>query len=166
MFEILARIPLYVWPLFVFLIWAGRRESRTHLVRPWQVVLPAAIMSLYGLYGTGDTYGWSGFALGAWGAGALAGLVLLSPAGAATRAARRNPEDGRYLVPGSYWPLGLFMTVFGVRFALGMSGALAPALLARPAVMAVSSAILGACAGAMMRRLLDFRAARRSVAAA
>lgn len=67
MFEILARIPLYVWPLFVFLIWAGRRESRTHLVRPWQVVLPAAIMSLYGLYGTGDTYGWSGFALGAWG---------------------------------------------------------------------------------------------------
>ncbi len=163
MIDILTHTPLYVWALLAFLLWIGLRQSRPRLVQVWQIVVPAVVMSLYGFYGTGAAYHWNVLALGAWTLGALSGLVLLAPAGAAARAATRDPKSGLYWLPGSFWPLAVFLTIFTVKYALGVTAAMAPHMLSHPLVMMLACGLLGLCAGAMARRLLDFRVALRAL---
>jgi len=161
MYMIITHTPLFVWALLAFILWAGWSQSRTRLVHPLQIIAPAFAMSLYGFYGTGQTFGWNLAALAVWALGALTAFSLFAFAGASTQSSIRDGESGRYRVPGSFLPLFIFLAIFLTKYAMGIMKATAPELMTRLEVMLAISALLGACAGTMFRRFLGFRSAMR-----
>jgi hypothetical protein len=124
-FEIVIRTPLWVWPLMLLVLWLGWSGLRPRVVSPARL----AILPLVGL-GTSL----SGIAQSAKPALALAAwavaLVAALPLGYAFGRGRpvRLLEDGRLAIAGGWFALGFGVSIFAVRYALGVLSGVMPHL--------------------------------------
>jgi hypothetical protein len=144
LFQIIVHTPLWVWALFAFILGLGVVGLRPRTMPPWRL----AILPLVGI-GTSL----SGIvqsprptlAFAAWFIALLAALPLGHAAG------RRRParllDDGRLAVAGGWFMLLFGVSIFAVRYALGVLFGVAPALKAEPVWIGLSAGAGGVIAG-------------------
>lgn len=146
MLSILAETPLYVWPLFLLLLWGGIKTLKTHRVSWKEIAVMPIVMLLWSFYAM---YG----RLSIWALAIAAGIAL----GRLTiRRLILQFDRKRNLlqVSGDVWPLILSMTIFSLRYGIGVFDALHPEssdgfirLAAELAATVVSGMFLGRLAG-------------------
>ncbi len=123
--DIVLHTPLWVWPLFALVLWLGWWARRPRTLRPIRL----AILPLVGL---GMTVAGAlqsampGVTMGGW----LVGLLLSLPVGHAIgrRRAVAWQEDGRLWIAGGWFALAFALAIFVVRYALGVTFGVWPAL--------------------------------------
>jgi hypothetical protein len=142
--QIITHTPLWVWPILAAVIalgWYGRRE---------RVVPPArlAILPLVALGISVATLVQSTrpeLAAVGW----LVALLAFLPLGHAIgrRRSVRWLDDGRLQIAGGWFMLGFGLSIFAVRYVLGVLFGMAPALKVEPLWIVLSGAVGGAIAG-------------------
>lgn len=148
---VLSHAPFWVWLLLKVLLVLGLAAARDRtLPRAAALLMPAGFAS------------WSLVSAAAGPAGALAGAVAwgLGAAGAAglarragwPRGVRAVPGSTRVFVPGSWWPLALFLALFVAKFTVGALQGVHHPLLASPAFTTGLATVYGAFSGLFLAR--------------
>ena len=143
-FQIVTNTPLWVWPLMVLIVGLGVLGLRPRVMPLWRLaILPIVglALSFVGIAQAVQT----GLVAAGWGLALLAGLPLGQALG--RRRAVRLLDDGRLEISGGWFMLGFGLSIFVVRYALGVLFAMLPALKAEPLWMLLSGGIGGVVAG-------------------
>ena len=117
-YQIVVNTPLWVWPLMLFVLWLGWRGLQPRAMPPARL----AILPLVGLGTSLAGIAQSlqpGLALAGWAVALLAALPLGYAIGT-RRAVRLRPEDGRLEVAGGWFALVFGISIFAVRYTLGV----------------------------------------------
>jgi hypothetical protein len=144
-YQIVVNTPLWVWPLMLFVLWLGWRGLQPR-------VMPPARLAILPLVGLGTSLAGiaqslqPGLALAGWAAALLPALPLGWTIGA-RRPVRLRPEDGRLEVAGGWFALGFGISIFVVRYTLGVLSGVMPGLRAEPLWIVLSGGIGGIVAG-------------------
>jgi len=142
--DIVLHTPLWVWPLLALVVWLGWWARRPRTVRP----LRLAALPLVGL---GVTISGAlqsvmpGLTLGGW----VIGLLFSLPVGHAIGRRREvvRQEDGRVWIAGGWFALAFAVSIFAVRYALGVTFGVWPEFARRPMWIAAAGLIGGVIAG-------------------
>ena len=160
---ILQHTPAWVWGLLAVLSaygWSQTREREISLRR--LTIVPLVLLALSAA-GVLSAFGHAPMAVGGWGAGLAAALSigrhLVAVRGAAWLAGR-----GTVRVPGSWLPMMLVLALFTLKYAVGVSLALHPALAHDVVLAAACSFAYGAASGLFLARALALRAVARTAA--
>jgi hypothetical protein len=143
--QIVANTPLWVWPLMTFVLWLGWRGLRPRTVPLWRpTILPFVGLStsLAGIAQSAQP----GLAFAGWGVALLAALPLGVAIGH-RRAVRLRPEDGRLEIGGGWFALAFGISIFAVRYVLGVLFSVLPGLRAEPLWICLSGGVGGLVAG-------------------
>jgi hypothetical protein len=144
-FQIVANTPLWVWPLMALVLWLGWLGLQPRTVPPWRpAILPLAGLgtSLAGVAQSAQP----GLALAGWSVALLAALPVGYAIGG-RRSIRLRPEDGRLEIDGGWFVLVFGISIFAVRYVLGVLFGVLPALRVEPLWVCVSGGVGGAVAG-------------------
>lgn len=143
-FDIVMHTPLWVWPLLILVLWLGWSASRPRIVHP----LRLAALPLVGL-GVTIAGAVQSVALPVTLAGWLAGLLFSLPIGrlVGRRRVVTWQPDGRIRLDGGWFMLGFAVSIFAVRYVLGVIFGVWPALATHSAWIAGAGAVGGAIAG-------------------
>lgn len=142
--DIVLHTPLWVWPLLALVVWLGWWARRPRTMRPLRLVaLP--------LVGLGVTISGAlqsvmpGLTFGGW----LVGLLLSLPVGHAIGRRREvvRQEDGRVWIAGGWFALVFAVSIFAVRYALGVTFGVWPELARQPIWVAGAGLVGGVIAG-------------------
>jgi len=118
MTHVLNNLPAWIYILFFGLIYYGYTQSKTRNVSRVRItVVPVILLSL-SLYGVLHVANSTTFALMTW----LAGIALAFLINSKIRHGHGvilHPDNRHYVVPGSWIPLVLLMSVFIAKFSLG-----------------------------------------------
>lgn len=142
--QVIVHTPFWVWPLLGGLIWMGWQGLKPRAVPVWRL----ALLPLIGLGVTASGLIQSlqpAMAVASWGAALLLALVPGYLLGRRRPACRR--PDGRFDMPGSWFILVFGLSVFLVRYALGVLFGLTPTLRGELLWVALSAGVGGAVAG-------------------
>jgi drug/metabolite transporter (DMT)-like permease len=158
--EVIQHTPTWVWVVFVMLVAFGARQLQEQRRTLRKAVTLSLVMAGLSLYGLASTFQGSPSALAAWMIGVVATLALAQMTNAWSRTRWSNAEQ-RLVVPGSWVPLALFMSLFVIKFGVGMNVAVHPELVHH----AMFSSLIGLCYGAfsgifLSRGLAMWRVAR------
>jgi uncharacterized membrane protein len=156
--QTLQHIPLWVFGLFIGLVALGWLQTRTRQVRKLQLLSAKVALTVVTLISVVQLWWstpWLAIALSSW---ALTGLLVswalsrrAAPAGASF-----NLATQRFTLPGSWWPLALFMAIFACKFVVGMLSAVAPEhIRSLPAAIGIS-ALYGLLSGIVIARVWRF----------
>ena len=161
LFQIVTNTPLWVWPLMVFVLWLGVQGLRPRVIPVWRLaVLPMVGLatSLGGIAQSANpVWAATGWAL------ALLAFLPLGWAFGQGRPVRLRPEDGRLEIAGGWFALGFGVSIFAVRYAMGVLFGVLPALRAEAFWISLSGAVGGMVAGIGIGWLANLlRRARRS----
>jgi hypothetical protein len=163
--QIVANTPLWVWPLMAFILWLGLQGLRPRVMPVWRLaILPMAgfATSLGSIAQSVDP----AVAATGWGLALLAFLPLGWAFGQ-DRPVRLRSEDGKLEIAGGWFALGFGVSIFAVRYAMGVLFGVMPALRAEPLWIHASGAVGGMVAGIGIGWLANLlRRARRSTMAA
>lgn len=143
-FEIVARTPFWVWPLMLFVLWLGWWGLRPRVVSPARLaILPFVGLgtSLSGIAQSPQP----ALALAAWAAALLVALPLGYALGRSRKVRRLN--DGRLEIAGGWFGLGFGVSIFAVRYALGVLFGVMPHLRAELPWICLSGAVGGVITG-------------------
>ena len=162
---ILQHVPLWVWAILGYIVFMGLKQTREmRMSRPRLIALPG-FWFLFGAWGVIGTYGLMGLPTATWVAGLALGLFGVRRAGWAA-GARHDAESGSYVVPGSWVPLGLMLSIFCSKFAFAVTLAIHPEWQHLLAVQLGSGLVFGTISGAMLGRSFNIlRSANKSSAA-
>jgi hypothetical protein len=144
-YQIVVNTPLWVWPLMLFVLWLGWRGLQPRTMPPARL----AILPLVGLGTSLAGIAQSlqpGLALAGW-AAALAMALPIGWAIGARCGVRLRPEDGRLEVAGGWFALGFGLSIFVVRYTLGVLSGVMPGLRAEPFWIVLSGSIGGIVTG-------------------
>ncbi len=125
--QILQGTPVWVWGLLALLVTLGVWQSMPRRVSARRVLIVPGVMLALSLAGVASTFGARPLALAAWAAG-IALAVVLGLDAVAPRGARWTPQAARFELPGSWLPLGLILGLFCIKYGVGVSLAITPAL--------------------------------------
>lgn len=123
---IVRQTPLWVWGLFAALLALGLSQLRTRTASLARVAMLPAAMTLFSVFGTWSALGRSAHVAGAalvWFAAAALAFALVSRQ---PRAARFDPLQRRYHLPGSPVPLLLILGIFLLKYGVGVELVIAP----------------------------------------
>jgi preprotein translocase subunit SecF len=151
--QIIIHTPLWVWGLLLALLALGLNQMVTRTVALRRTTfLPLAMVAL-SLYGTVSAFGTAPPVLLAWlVAGAAAGaLVLKRPLPPGTRF---DAASRRFTVPGSAVPLALIVGIFLVKYGVGATLAVQPALAHSADFRLVFGALYGIFSGVFAARAI------------
>jgi hypothetical protein len=125
MFTILAKTPLYVWPLLFGLIFSGLKATKTS-VAPLKIfwILPSFFLTL-ATYTAIHRYGAAPSILSLWIGSLLLGVSMGLPLGRRLNV-RFDKTNQKVEMPGSYFTLTLALTIFCSKFFIGMASSLHP----------------------------------------
>src|SRR5882757_1375974 len=125
-FQIVANTPLWVWPLMAFVLWLGVQGLRPRVIPWWRLaILPAVGLatSLGGIAQSANpVWAATGWAL------ALLAFLPLGWVFGQNRAVRLLPEDARVEIAGGWFALVFGISIFAVRYAMGVLFGVLPAL--------------------------------------
>jgi hypothetical protein len=156
--QALQHIPLWVFGLFIGLVALGWLQTRTRQVSKLQLLgakISLTVVTLISVVQLWWPTPWLAIALISW---ALTGLFVswaLSQS-AAPAGASFNPATQRFTLPGSWWPLALFMAIFVCKFVVGMLNAIAPETLRSVQTAIGISALYGLLSGIVIARVWRF----------
>jgi hypothetical protein len=149
--QIIVHTPLWVWGVLLALLALGLNQMFTRTVKLRRTTLLPLAMVALSLNGTVSAFGAAPQVLLAWlVAGALAGsLVLQRPLPPGTRF---DPASRRFTVPGSVVPLVLIVGIFLVKYGMGATLAVQPALAHSADFRLAFGALYGAFSGVFAAR--------------
>lgn len=156
--QTLQHIPLWVFGLFIGLVALGLLQTRTRQVHKKQLLgakIALTVVTLISVLQLWWPTPWLAIALISW---TLTGLLVswaLSQS-AAPAGASFNPATQRFTLPGSWWPLALFMAIFACKFVVGMLSAVAPEHIRSLPVAIGISALYGLLSGIVIARVWRF----------
>jgi hypothetical protein len=139
-YQTLIHTPLWVFPLFAYLVWQGFKATGPRTTTVWRALIVPLVFIVWGLIGLRHRDSVS--PLIAWIAAALAllPLGLLTP-----RPFELDHATGRIIRPGSRFPLIRNVTVFALQYTVAVIAAVNPGGGTVAAI--VGRAISGATAG-------------------
>jgi hypothetical protein len=143
--QIVTNTPLWVWPLMIFVLWLGWQGLRPRTVPLWRPAILPLVSVGSSLAAIAQSAG-PALALAGW----AVALLLALPIGYAIgrrRAVRLRPEDGRLEIAGGWFVLVFGLSIFAVRYALGVLFGILPALRVEPLWICLSGGVGGAVAG-------------------
>jgi len=144
-YQIVVNTPLWVWPLMLFVLWLGWRGLQSR-------VMPAARLAILPLVGLATSLAGiaqslqPGLALAGWAVAPLAALPLGWTIGT-RRPVRLRSEDGRLEVAGGWFALGFGISIFVVRYTLGVLSGVMPHLSVEPLWIVLSGGVGGIVTG-------------------
>jgi alpha-beta hydrolase superfamily lysophospholipase len=142
--QIVRNTPLWVWPLMVLVIWLGILGLRSRTLPLWRLAVLPAVGLVLSFVGLGQA-AQPALALVAW----LVALAVALPLGdlLGRRRTVHRLDDGRLEIAGGWFMLVFGISIFAVRYALGVVFGMAPALRADPAWIALAGGVGGFVAG-------------------
>lgn len=144
-YQIVVNTPLWVWPLMLFVLWLGWRGLRPRTMPPARLAILPLVGLATSLAGVAQSPQ-PGLALAGWAAALLAALPLGWAIGS-RRAVRLRPEDGRLEVAGGWFALGFGMSIFVMRYTLGVLFGTMPGLRAEALWIVLSDGVGGVVTG-------------------
>jgi len=153
---ILQHTPIWVWGLLVALIALGLSQARDREITLARITMLPLVMIALSLSGVFSAFGHQPIALGGWTAGVGAAL-LIGRQLVVARGARWLAESSRLHVPGSWMPLALIVALFMLKYAVGVSIAMHPALAHDASVAGLCSLAYGVFSGLFLARGLALR---------
>jgi len=143
-FQIIANTPLWVWPLMALVAGLGILGLKPRILPLWRLAILPAVGLVLSLVGIVQAAG-PGLAAAGWLLGLLAALPLGESLG--RRRGVTPLGDGRLEIGGGWFMLVFGLSIFAVRYALGVLFGIAPALRAEPTWILLSGGIGGVVAG-------------------
>jgi hypothetical protein len=144
-YQIVVNTPLWVWPLMLFVLWLGWRGLQARTMPPARLAILPLVGLATSLAGIAQSLQ-PGLALAGWAVALLAALPLGWAIGT-RRAVRLRPEDGRLEVAGGWFALGFGVSIFVVRYTLGVLSGVMPHLRAEPLWIVLSGGVGGIVTG-------------------
>ncbi|PRC92548.1 DUF6622 family protein [Solimicrobium silvestre] len=160
MSQLLQMIPTWVFFLFFTLLYLGYAQSKTREVSMARLTILPFAMVILSLYSVWTAFG-SSLAFGAWIIGAGAALAVNSKLQHG-RGVTRHTISGHVVVPGSWLPLGLMMSIFVTKFIVAFMIASHAMLANTPAFPVIASFCFGVFSGTFFARSLYIGHAARS----
>ena len=150
MLQLLLHTPLWVGVIFLVLTVLGIKQSRVHATSPGRLLTLSILMVGLAIYSTASTFGmaWLPFILLAVGFVIAVGWAKQS---LSTPQISRLPS-GEYQLAGSWLPYGVMMTIFFIKYLLGVLCAQHSPLLGVSAFVGVICLLLGMLSGFFMVR--------------
>ena len=145
LFQIVVHTPLWVWPLMAFVLWLGWRGLQPRSLPVGRLAILPLVGLATSLAGIAQSLQ-PGLALAGWAAALVAALPLGWFIGSRL-AVRLRPEDGRLEVAGGWFVLGFAISIFVVRYTLGVLSGVMPYLRAEPSWIVLSGAVGGIVTG-------------------
>ena len=142
--QIVLNTPPWVWPVMGLVVWLGVLGLQPRTLPPWRLAILPVVGLVLSFVGLGQSAR-PGLALVAW----LAALAVGLPQGflLGRRRAVHRLDDGRLEIAGGWFMLVFGLSIFVVRYALGVIFGMAPALRTDPAWIALAGAVGGLVAG-------------------
>ncbi len=147
----LSHIPLWVLPLFLFLLWMGQRQSRPRTMSPALAVSIAVALLGLSVYGVLAAFGARPIAVVCWAAGFAASLTMGTRVFGPGRLAMTGDRSA-VNVPGSWLPMALLIGMFGAKFALGFLAGTGSPMLQQLWFVSLASVTLGLLSGGFATR--------------
>ena len=144
-YQIVVNTPLWVWPLMLFVLWLGWYGLQPRTMPPARLAILPLVGLATSLAGIAQSLQ-PGLALAGWAVALLAALPLGYAIGT-RRAVRLRPEDGRLEVAGGWFALGFGISIFAVRYTLGVLSGVMPGLRVEPLWIVLSGGVGGIVAG-------------------
>lgn len=158
--SILTHTPLFVWPLLALLIWGGIQSRKTHTVSWRALLFFPMIMLMWSIYDTVSRA--SVLSVCAW-AGSQASGIWLGYLTVCRLPIGFVKERRALVIPGSYIPLILSLSIFALRYSLGVLGALVPDFAGSFSQLALENGA-SIVSGMFLGRLLCFKLRCKSTA--
>jgi hypothetical protein len=160
---IVTHTPLWVFPLFAYLVWQGVKAMRPRTTTIWRALIVPLVFIIWGVSRIGLSHQNNMWPLAAWITAALALLPvgLLTP-----RPFELDHASGEITRPGSWFPLIRNVTVFALQYtgaviaAVNPGGGTVAAIVGR----AISGATAGYFIGSTVALLRQYTKKRASVA--
>ena len=144
-YQIVVNTPLWVWPLMLFVLWLGWRGLQPRTMPPARLAILPLVGLATSLAGIAQSLQ-PGLALAGWAVALVAALPLGWTIGT-RRAVRLRAEDGRLEVAGGWFALGFGISIFVVRYTLGVLSGVMPHLRAEPLWIVLSGSVGGIVTG-------------------
>ena len=144
-YQIVVNTPVWVWPLMLFVLWLGWSGLQPRIMPPVRLAIVPLVGLGTSLAGIAPSLQ-PGLALAGWAVALLAALPLGWAIGM-RRAVRRRPEDGRLEVAGGWFALGFGISIFVVRYTLGVLSGVMPHLRAETLWIVLSGGVGGIVTG-------------------
>lgn len=143
-YQILTSTPLWVWPLMIFVLALGLWGLKPRILPPARLAILPLVALGTSIAGVAQSLQ-PGLAAAGW----AAALLLALPLGYAigSRRAVRLRSDGRLELAGGWFALVFGLSIFAVRYALGVVFGIMPALRAEPSWICLSGGVGGFVAG-------------------
>ncbi len=154
--EILQGTPVWVWGLLALLVIVGVSQSVPRRVSARRVMIVPGVMLALSLAGVATTFGARPLALAVWAAG-IAMAIVFGLNVVAPRGARWAREAARFELPGSWLPMGLILGLFCIKYGVGVSLSIAPALAANTPFEVGIAFAYGAFSGLFAARAIALR---------
>jgi len=144
-YQIVVNTPLWVWPLMLFVLWLGWYGLQPRTMPPVRLAILPPVGLATSLAGIAQSLQ-PGLALAGW-AAALAMALPLGWAIGTRRAVHLRPQDGRLEVAGGWFALSFGVSIFVVRYTLGVLSGVLPGLRAEPLWIVLSGGVGGIVTG-------------------
>ncbi|CAN5900587.1 hypothetical protein BH11PSE8_BH11PSE8_40320 [soil metagenome] len=154
---ILSHTPIWVWALLAALLAIGLAQTKTREVSLTRITVLPVILLVLSVAGVFTAFGHQPLALGAWAAG-LAASLTLARSWVAVRTASWSPATQRLHVPGSWLPLTLIVGLFMIKYMVGVTLAMEPAMAHNATFAGCCGLAYGGFSGLFAARALSLRA--------
>lgn len=158
-YQVLVHTPLWVWPLFAYLVWQGIKAMQPRRTPIWRALIVPAVFIVWGVSRIGFGHQDGTWPLIAWIAAALALLPLgvLTP-----RPFDVDHTTGEIIRPGSAFALVRNLVVFSLQYTVGVISAIdaGDRAVAFIAGRAISGATAGYFIGSTVALLIAYRSKR------
>ena len=150
---IASHVPTWVWAILGYIVFMGLKQTREMRLTRLRLIALPTFWLCFGAWGVIGHYGVASLPTALWIAGLALGLSLMLRADWAGRlGARYDAETSSYVVPGSWVPLALMLSIFIAKFAQGVLLALHPEWASMIAVQLGTGLVFGTISGAMLGR--------------
>jgi hypothetical protein len=149
--DILIGTPWWVWVIFVYLIIVGVKSLKSHTMSLTKLAITPILLLFWVFYSFNFTYEHSFIIYGAL-------IISLSIGGMLGRMIfGRYPitfnKKGEAYIPGSIYPLCLYMVLFIIKYCFGVIGAINPAMLTNITAQLINVIVSGIAIGIFAGRL-------------
>ncbi len=165
MLQIITKIPVFIWPLFVMLLLGGLKARKTSMVPLFLLLLIPSIFFIWSFFSFFGKYGSDFVSIFLWilclGIGLLIGFSYMQKL-----KLRFDKQKKRVEMPGSWLPLILSMLIFTSKFSIGIIGSISPHLSKSTLFLTLelfATIILGIFVGRGIGCLVRYRAASDAI---